>query len=191
MWRGDDMTIDPKAAAAALGEIDEIGAMVRQSAFYRRASLIMILWGGLVALGNIAGFAAPSQAGMIWLAINLVGMAGTVALSAHGRRDLAGVRGFDWRIPAAFALFFAFGLLWTQGFARFSPRQMGAFWPTYFMLAYALVGLWAGRALIVLGLGVSAATALAFAYAGDWFEPWMALVNGGGLALGGLWMRRA
>ena len=82
-------------------------------------------------------------------------------------------------------------LLWTQGFARFSPRQMGAFWPTYFMLAYALVGLWAGRALIVIGLGVSAATALAFAYAGDWFEPWMALVNGGGLALGGLWMRRA
>jgi len=25
---------------------------------------------------------------------------------------------------------------------------------------------------------------------GAWFEPWMALVNGGGLVLGGLWMRR-
>ena len=37
------MTLDPKAAAATLGEIDAIGKMVRQSAFYRRASLIMIL----------------------------------------------------------------------------------------------------------------------------------------------------
>jgi hypothetical protein len=27
-------------------------------------------------------------------------------------------------------------------------------------------------------------------FLGPWFEPWMAVVNGGGLVLGGLWMRR-
>ena len=185
------MTIDPKAAAAALDEIDQVGRMVRQSNFYRRASLIMVLWGVLVVFGNLAGFAMPHLAGPIWLAVNLVGMAGTIALAACGRGGEDPAKGFEWRIPAAFALFFAFGLLWTQGFAHFAPRQMGAFWPTYFMLAYALAGLWAGRALTVIGLGVTALTVLAYAYAGDWFEPWMALVNGGGLVLGGLWMRRA
>ena len=31
---------------------------------------------------------------------------------------------------------------------------------------------------------------MGYAVIGTWFDLWMALVNGGGLVLGGLWMRR-
>ena len=184
------MTIDPKAAAAALSDIDAVGAMVRQSVFYRRASLIMILWGGLVALGYLAEWLFPLQAGTVWVCVYVLGFTGNVALPAVDRRGDS-ARRFDWRLFAAFFLFFFFGFLWSQGIAHFSPRQLGAFWTSYFMLAYMLAGLWAGRALIVIGCGVTALTMLGFVYAGPWFSPWMALVNGGGLVLGGLWMRRA
>ena len=186
------MTLDPKAAAATLGEIDAIGKMVRQSAFYRRASLIMILWGALVALGNLATWASPRQAGTVWTAVYVVGFAGHIALGFLDRRNATPPRPFQWRVFTAFFLFFAFGVLWSQGVAHFDGRQMSVFWPTYFMLAYILVGLWAGMALIVIGGAVTALTLFGFVFiSGPWFEPWMALVNGGGLVLGGLWMRRA
>ena len=184
------MTIDPKSAAAALSDIDAVGAMVRQSVFYRRASLIMILWGVLTGLGYLATWLWPRQAGWVWACVYFLGFIGSFVILAIEKRGTPSRR-FDWRIFAAYFLFFFFGFLWSQGLGHFNGRQMSAFWPTYFMLAYMLVGLWAGRALIVIGFGVTALTLIGFVYAGPWFEPWMALVNGGGLILGGLWMRRA
>ena len=54
-----------------------------------------------------------------------------------------------------------------------------------------IAGLWFGRAFVAIGLGVTALTLIGYFFvAGAAFLPWMALVNGGGLVLGGLWMRR-
>jgi hypothetical protein len=58
------------------------------------------------------------------------------------------------------------------------------------MLIYTVVGLWFGLAFVVIGVGVTVLTLIGYFFIGAWFEPWMALVNGGGLILGGLWMRR-
>ena len=88
-----------------------------------------------------------------------------------------------------FLLFIGFGLLWSIGF-RFSGRALSAFWPTYFMLAYTIVGLWLGTAFVVIGLGVTLLTVIGFFCSGDGFDLWMAVVNGGGLVLAGVWMRR-
>ena len=74
--------------------------------------------------------------------------------------------------------------------AHFGPRELGVFWAIYFMLFYTIAGLWVGLAFVVIGLGISALTLIGYFLAGNWFEPWMAVVNGGGLMLGGLWMRR-
>ena len=69
---------------------------------------------------------------------------------------------------------------------------MGTFWPIYFMLFYMLAGLWIGRALVAIGLGITVLTLIGyFAITGAAFPLWMAAVNGGGLILGGLWMRRS
>ncbi len=44
----------------------------------------MIFWGVLVFAGNIASFLAPRSAGLIWLGVYAVGIAGSFAISAAG-----------------------------------------------------------------------------------------------------------
>ena len=54
-----------------------------------------------------------------------------------------------------------------------------------------LAGLWFGRAFVAIGLGITALTLIGYFFvAGAAFLLWMAAVNGGGLILGGSWMRR-
>ncbi|MDB5620988.1 hypothetical protein [Tardiphaga sp.] len=183
------MTIDRSDAAAALSDIDDIARRVRQSRIYQFSSMMLMLWGPLTAVGNVVSWSWPRQAGYVWVAVNLFGVAASFAASAFGKRR-TGIHGFDTRVLLAFGLFFGFGLLWSVGLVHFTPRQLGAFWPIYFMLAYTIAGLWLGHAFVAIGLGITALTLLGYFFAGDWFELWMAVVNGGGLLLGGLWMRR-
>jgi hypothetical protein len=183
------MTIDSKEAITALSDIEAITRRVRQSRFYRLTSLMLILWGALVAVGYVAADLWPSYAGGAWIAVYIVGIAGSFAVSAADYAR-AGVRTFDTRMFLAFVLFVGFGVLWTSGLAHLTPRQLSAFWPIYFMLAYSIAGLWIGPAFVAIGLGITALTLIGYFYVGPWFELWMAVVNGGGLILGGLWMRR-
>jgi hypothetical protein len=183
-------TIDSKQATEALNEIDDIVRRVRQSRIYNVASLMMIMWGALTCYGYVATALWPRYAGYAWLSVYVVGIAGWFTIGALGYKR-SGVSGFDLRTLAAFVLFFAFGFLWTTGLVHFTPRQLSAFWPIYFMLVYTIVGLWVGWAFSAIGLGITALTLIGYFFAGTWFELWMAVVNGGGLMLGGLWMRRS
>jgi hypothetical protein len=182
--------IDAKEAARALNDIERIVSRVRQSRTYEIASQMMILWGVLVFVGNIATLLAPRHAGYIWIGVNTVGALGAIAISMF-RFPGAGGKGFDARMTVAFLLFFAFGLLCSKVFGHFGPREMGAFWPIYFMLLYCIAGLWVGGAFVVIGLGITVLTLIGYFFiTGGAFLLWMAAVNGGGLILGGLWMRR-
>jgi hypothetical protein len=183
--------IDSKQAADALSDINNIVRRVRQSLIYDLASQIMIMWGVLVFAGNVATFLWPRYGGYIWIGVDVLGALGTAVLSALGNRR-TGVRTFDLRMLAAFLLFFAFGIFCSGVLGHFGPRQMGAFWPIYFMLFYILAGLWFGRAFVAIGLGITALTLIGYFFvAGAAFLLWMAAVNGGGLILGGFWMRRS
>jgi hypothetical protein len=181
--------IDPKEAASALSEIDSIARRVRHSRLYRISSLMLVLWGILTAIGYVTNYLAPGQGGYVWPVISVAGLAGSFAVSAYDRKRV-GVRSFDLRMLAAFLLFFGFGLLWSIGLGQFTPRQLGVFWTTYFMMVYVIVGLWMGPAFVAIGLSITALALTGYVIAGDWFNLWMAAVNGGGLILGGLWMRR-
>ena len=181
--------IDSREASEALAEINEMTRRVRQSRIYNLASLMLIMWGALVFAGNITSFLWPRTGGYIWLVLEAVGVVGSFALSAYGYRK-TGIRTFDFRMLIAFVLFFAFGFLCTSVLGDFTPRQMGTFWPIYFMLLYIIAGLWFGHAFVAIGLSISALALAGYFWAGEWFELWMAFVDGGGLMLGGLWMRR-
>ena len=53
---------------------------------------------------------------------------------------------------------------------HFTPRQLGAFWPIYFMLFYTLAGLWFGYAFVAIALGITALTLVGyFFFIGDAF----------------------
>jgi len=182
-------SIDRQQAAAALSAIETIAQRVRQSRLYRLASWMLVLWGALTCAAYVANWLWPRQAMLAWIAVDILGIAGSFAISAAGR-SRNGVSTFNLRALLALLLFLGFGLLWSSGLAHFPPRQLGVFWATYFMMAYVIAGLWLGPAFVAIGLSVTALALLGYAIAGDWFELWMAVVNGGGLILGGLWMRR-
>jgi len=182
--------IDARQAAQALSEIDDIVRRVRQSRTYDIASLMIILWGVLVLAGNLANYGWPRQGAAIWIGVNLLGTVGSLAIAFSFARRKGGQR-VGLRILAGFVMIFAFGILCSCVLGHFGPREMATFWPIYSMLFYCIAGLWFGYAFLALGLGISALVLIGYFFiTGDAFLLWMAAVNGGGLILSGLWMRR-
>jgi hypothetical protein len=182
-------SIDAKEAASALNDIEQIVQRVRQSRIYDLASQLMVMWGVLVFAGYLVTYLVPQYAGIGWVAVYVIGIGGWGAFSAINSPK-SGVRTFDLKFLYAFAMIIVFGVFCCI-LGHFGPRQLSTFWSIYFMLFYSIAGLWFGYAFIVIGLAVSALTSVGYFYAGSAFDLWMAAVNGGGLVLGGLWMRRS
>ncbi len=73
-----------------------------------------------------------------------------------------------------------------------TDAQFGAFFPILVGLYYALIGIWTrGVRMIVLSVALGVLTLFGFFHIQHDFELWMAGVGGGGLILGGLWLRSA
>ena len=182
------MTIDPGEASKMLADIDAVIQKVKQSRDYRLAGAIMILWGVIVLGANLICAATPRWSSSIWLAIDALGVAATLGMLQRGLPN----RGrFPVRFLAAVLLFFVFGMIWSQLLGRFAPRQLDAFWPTLFLFAQTLAGIWFGVAYSMLGLALTALILAGYFWSGEWFTLWLAAFNGGGLILCGLLMRRA
>ncbi|MGA8903169.1 hypothetical protein [Bradyrhizobium sp.] len=182
--------IGPEEAAQALNDIKQIVQRVRQSRIYDIASQIMIAAGVLVLAGNVANFLVPRYSGFIWITVNVLNVAVAAALSTTGASK-TGVQTFDFRVLGAFLLFYAFGIFCSGVLGHYGPREMGAFWPVYFMLFYCMAGFWFGGAFFAMGLSIIVLTLIGYFFVeGGAFLLWMAAVNGGGLILSGLWMRR-
>jgi hypothetical protein len=175
------MTISPDEAGATLADIDAVVAKVKRSLFYRRTGEITMLWGAIIACGDLVSVAAPRWSTWDWRVADALGVVATIVLIARGRSSQG------LRAP----LVFLFGYLWSAVIGRFGPRELDAFWPTLFLFGYALAGLWFGAALTALGLVLSALIVAGYFWSGAGFDLWLAVVNGGGFILCGLWMRRA
>lgn len=182
------MTIDRGEASRMLADIDAVVAKVKQSRGYRVGGAIMILWGVIVVFANLLCAAAPHWSSRIWLGLDAFGF---VAMLLMLQRGLPEARSFPVRFLAAVLIFFVFGLTWSMLLGRFGPRQLDAFWPTLFLFAQTLAGLWFGIVFSILGLALSALILAGYVWSGEWFTLWLAVFNGGGLILCGLLMRRA
>lgn len=181
--------IDSREAQAALADINEMVARVRQSRIYDIASQIMIAAGALVLAGNVATYIAPGYGYYIWTGINVLNVAAAAVISMMSYRR-TGVRAFDFRVLTAFLLFYGFGILCISVLGHFGWREITVFWPIYFMLFYCIAGLWFGHAFLSIGLAITALTLVGYFFIGGlMFMLWMAAVNGGGLILSGFWMR--
>jgi hypothetical protein len=182
------MTPRSDEAAAMLADIENIVAKVKQSRIYRNAALLIVLWGVVDLVRDLLIALWPQGFGPRWFLIDLVGVAGTIAL-LRVRAWPAGR--FPLLILAAFALFYAFGWIWADLIGRFGPREQMAFWPTLFLFGYALAGLWFGSVFTAIGLGLTALVVAGYVWSGDAFSLWQAAVTGVGFIACGLWMRRA
>jgi hypothetical protein len=71
------------------------------------------------------------------------------------------------------------------------PRQTGAFFPLLIAAGYGVFGSFGAPRVLALGAALAALTLAGFFTLRDIFSLYMAVVGGGGLILGGLWLRRA
>jgi hypothetical protein len=181
--------IDSQQASAALDDIDDVIRRVRQSRIYEIASIIITLWGVLVLAGYVANYVWPRHGYTIWTAVDLGGLVISSAVGFFINRR-SGAGNFPIRSTISFLLIGVFGLYCTLLLGQFGPRQMIVFWTLYGMMFYAIAGVWFGYAFIVIAACTTALTLISYCYAGPAFLLWMAVAHGGGLIVGGLWMRR-
>ena len=136
------MTIGSDEAAAMLADVETVVARVKQSRVYRNAALIIILWGAVDLVRDLLIAVEPAWFAPRWFLADAAGVVGTIALLRFGA---APAGRFPLRILAAFALFYAFGWIWSQLLGQFGPREEMAFWPTLFLFGYTLAGFGSAR----------------------------------------------
>jgi hypothetical protein len=182
--------VDRVSAKTALEGIARVEARTARATVYGASSAITILWGIAVILANLADQFLPGSAGPIWLAAWTAGLAGTVFVGWRWRGRSSEKPWTGLRLAWAQAVLILFGslLVWLLPIA--DPRQLAAFWPLLFMMAFVIAGLWLGRFFVLCGILVSALTVVAYLYGGAWLPLWMAAVNGGALVAGGLYLRK-
>jgi hypothetical protein len=182
------MAIEPRDAAASLSDVEAIQKRTREASRYAYASTYQIMWGVLVAIGYLLQYGSPATGLYSWCGVLIAGFGGGTVIRA-GRARRSG-RAADWRVFYGQVALVAFGIFWTTVLTHLTERQANAIWPTFYMFAMVLFGIWVGRFFVVLGLTVTILVGIGYLWAGAWFLPWMAVVVGGGLLASGLYLRR-
>ena len=72
----------------------------------------------------------------------------------------------------------------------FSARQNNAFISVTWAFVYMATGAFIGWRIFAIGLVTAIAVVLGYSFVHSHFQLWMALVGGGSLIAGGLWLRK-
>ena len=178
------MSLSQQDASAALHDIEAAEARSAMLRDYRHASPHLIGWGVLWVIGYGLNDLFPMHGGAIWSVVVPVGLIADLAAMRGARRDEA------WRIFAAIGAVSVFVVALVFVMAPVSGRQVATVIPLFVALLYVLRGIWVGPRYIVAGLAIAALTLAGFWFIGRYFSLYMAVVGGGALILGGLWLRR-
>lgn len=187
------MGISRNEAASALTDIERTAGRSRELKGYQIAGPILMVWGVVWAIGYSAmGLLPVERWGVIWLPLDVAGLAATVLLSRRPRvNGKTGQAGMGWRIGVGSLAVVAF---YAATLTLFRPTSVdvGLAYPGVVTgLIYAMVGLAFMPRFLWIGAGVFAASLVGYFLFQPWLAFWMAAVGGGGLVLSGLWLRRA
>ena len=150
--------------------------------------MITILWGVVNLARGLLIAAWPAAFGTRWFLADLVGVAATIVIL---RLRAARAGRLPFRFLAAFAIVYGFGWVWSSVIGHFGPREVMAFWPTLFLLGFAIAGLLFGWIFSAIAIGLAALVVAGYLWSGDAFPLWQAAVTGLGFIACGLWMRRS
>jgi hypothetical protein len=179
--------ITREEAADALRNISQTESHSATVYGYSKAAPHLILW-GFVWLAGYGAMAAHVTWPYLWLVLSAFGSVGSFWIGYRASRARGG--GSDWRPVGTFFTVFLFIAALFTVLPPHDGEQVGAFFPLFVALFYALVGIW-GRAprMVITAAALAALTLFGFFELRANFELWMAIVGGGGLILGGLWLR--
>lgn len=185
------MSLSPAEAQTALKDIEKTENRTAASQHGRYSAPYLIMWGIIWAIGYTV-LAITPRVGWIWAPLVLGGIIGSFILARLQSRGTGDKEGFAWRYAASFMIIAAFV---TALFAIMPPddyNQMSAFYPLVIALYYAFIGIWTkGWRMLPLGVLLGALTVAGYFLMPAYFLYWMAAVGGGGLIVGGLWLRSA
>ena len=189
------MVLTSQQASETLGEV---AAALRKASVlqgYSKAAPHFLLWGLIWAVAYAGTELFPARAGLLWLALDAIGITGSFLLvRANSRRGDVSVPGSRSRQSVNFFVI----VLALAGFVGatyyiLQPHtnvQFAAFPPLVMALLYTVIGTLAGTRWIVIGAALAVLTVVGYALLREHFMLWMAFVGGGALLLTGVWMRR-
>lgn len=184
-------TLRPDEAAEALKIAADAAQRSVAAVDYQRIGRRLIVWGIAWIVVNIAGVVRLQVDGT-W-AYPAVMIAGLLACIVLDLRSASGPRG--WRHAGeSLALFLAFAaFVFSTQFVIAQPTliQVQTLVTLALGLIYIVIGLFIGWRLVAVGAALMAIVIAGAAWAPDHVFLWMAAAGGGGLVLGGLWLRRA
>jgi hypothetical protein len=189
------MSLTPGEAADSLKEIQRTQSRSASARGYANSSPFLIMWGVIWMIGYGTSDLAPRYSNGAWLLLIIAGFLGSMAIGrarAKGGDPHPGMNSkAGWRFAA---MFIAIGVFITATYSIFgsaTTAQQAAFSPLIVSLAYVIMGIWKGLRLAVTGIAIAALTLGGFFLLHQHFLLWMAVVGGGALVLGGLWLRKA
>jgi hypothetical protein len=184
------MGISRTEAASALTDIESTTGRSRVLKGYQIAGPILMVWGVVWILGYAAmGLLPPEQWSLAWLPLDVAGIVATLLMSRRGKGGAQAKSG--WRIGAGAFAVMAF---MSATYLVFKPTSVepAIVYPGLMTgLVYAGVGIAFAPRFLWIGAGVFAASLIGYVFFQPWLAFWMAAVGGGGLIVGGFWLRRA
>jgi len=182
------MGLSPQDALAALNDVEAADIRARASQANRAGAPYLILWGAVWVVGYVlSGLLAPWQIGWMWLGVSLCGFAAMFLLP---RRQGAG-RAFQGQTIAITTM--AIGAFIAATYWVMRPTQGAQYlaYPALMVgLVYTLMGSIRRARIMWVGMAIFALTVAGYAFLRPVLPFWLAAVGGGGLILGGLWMRQ-
>jgi hypothetical protein len=192
------VSVDHQEAAAALDSVEEIGSRVKTIHLYRSAAPFLVMWGGVWLVTNAVTDFRPSAALIAWIFSGTVGAIGTVIISIvnsrkwtdRNRPTAKEARAIGQRFSMIGITIILYFPVMLAVFGPFTGRQLNAFISLFWTFAYMLAGAIIGWKLFAIGLTATVAIAAGFLFLHTHFLLWMALVGGGALMAGGLWLKK-
>jgi hypothetical protein len=186
-------TLEPRIAlsradaSAALADVAAAQTRSETLRGYQSAAPHLIIWGIAWAAGYTATDLAPRWSGLAWLCVCVLAVIADIVVARADRADTGQGAAMGW----LFLIFFAFVGATIAIMQPHEPQQVGALIPLVVAASYAVIGVMGMPRLLVLAGLMAALTLAGFFALPAHFLLWMAVIGGGSLVLGGLWLRRA
>ncbi|MBO9576342.1 MAG: hypothetical protein J7494_11430 [Sphingobium sp.] len=188
--------ISKTEAAESLKSVAQVQRRAALAKGYGQASIHLMLAGVVWAVGyTLTGLTRPEQWLMVWLPLIALNMIGSFAISYRGAKKMAGhpaapvteAARILWMAAAIMAFILTTYLLFhpseTTPYLAFPALVMG--------LVYVVMGAQGMPRFLWIGAAIFALTAAGLTLAPQAIAFWIAAAGGGGLFLGGLWLRQA
>ena len=185
------MSLTPAEAQIALKDIEKTENRTAASQHGRTSAPYLVMWGIIWAIGYTVTAAAPHLSWM-WGMLIVSGIVGSIILSTLQSRTAERQGNYGWRYFGSFGALAIFIAALMSIVRPLDYGQVSAIFPLVVGIFYSLIGIWTkGWRMLPLGLAIIGLTTFGYFVLPDQFLYWVAAVGGGGLILGGLWMRAA